>query len=49
MNFIDIDTIFGLSECNKEENAKWNSDFVTHLDTWLNRDSKEKLFGLDLT
>lgn len=47
--FIDLDSIFGYSETTKEENIEWDKDFVYHLYEWLNRDTRENLFGLDTT
>ena len=46
---INIDSFFGISETDKKENKTWDKDFVTHLYTWLNGDTKEKLFGLEIT
>ena len=46
---IDLDTCFGKSETSKEENNLWDKDFIEHLHEWMNRDSREILYGLDLT
>jgi hypothetical protein len=47
--FIDIDAIFGYCEMTKTENNKWDVEFFDHLYEWVNRNSKEVLFGLDTT
>lgn len=47
--FVDLDAIFGFCNKSKEENQFWDKDFIDHLYEWVNRDSRERLFGLDLT
>jgi len=46
---INLDSFFGFSETDKKENKEWDKNFVEHLYTWLNGDTREKLFGLDIT
>lgn len=45
---VDIDCIFGYCETSKTENCVWDKEFVDHLEEWMNRKTKENLFGIDI-
>lgn len=47
--FIDLDCVFGFSECKRSDNQFWDAEFTSHLLEWLTRDSREFLFGVPLS
>lgn len=46
--FVDIDSIFGYCETHRDDNPVWDREFLDHLEKWLTKDSRERLFGVSL-
>lgn len=47
-HMMDIDTTFGLTETSRNDNAIWDKEFFEHLYEWMNRDTRERLYGIDV-
>jgi len=47
-HMMDIDTTFGLTDTSRNDNQIWDKEFFDHLYEWMNRDTKERLYGLNI-
>ena len=47
-SMMDIDTVFGITDTDRNDNAIWDKEFFDHLYEWMNRDTRERLYGINI-